>query len=367
MKILLIKTRHIGDTLLLTPSAKAIRRAYPEATLWVLVRKSCEGILEGCPEIDRVLTTANPEADNRHWYSVFGDIFTIRAIRDEKFDYAFDLSEGARGRWMTLFSGAKTRIGMSVRPPKRTIFRDLCLTRICHLHPFTGHAVEKDIQTISSVLDLGETIPPLAFERRCCKESALIPPDANFAFIHPGTRWERKKWFVEKWIAFCNRIKANHDWILVSTGSDESELSLAREIRAACGDKIVLTEGRLTWAESAGLLYRAQIFIGVDTAMCHLAAACQCPIVGLFGPSDERVWRPWKARHQLVFPPDKALQGNLPPQEKKLRRNALRTTDIELVEVLAAYENLRVRDGSLREARGVCPGHRYLQPNGGSQ
>ena len=38
MRILLIKPKHIGDTLILTPTIVAIKQAYPEAEIWVVVR-----------------------------------------------------------------------------------------------------------------------------------------------------------------------------------------------------------------------------------------------------------------------------------------------------------------------------------------
>ena len=49
MRILLIKPKQIGDSLILTPTITAIKRAHPEAEIWVVVRRGCEGILAGLP------------------------------------------------------------------------------------------------------------------------------------------------------------------------------------------------------------------------------------------------------------------------------------------------------------------------------
>ena len=56
MRLLFIKLKHIGDSLLLTPTLTAARAAYPAAEIWVVVRRGCEGILVGCPAVDGVLT-----------------------------------------------------------------------------------------------------------------------------------------------------------------------------------------------------------------------------------------------------------------------------------------------------------------------
>jgi heptosyltransferase III len=65
-------------------------------------------------------------------------------------------------------------------------------------------------------------------------------------------------------------------------------------------DRAVSTDGKLDWAHLAGCLYRARAFVGVDTAAMHLAAACQCPIVAIFGYSVVHQWHPWKAKFRLI-------------------------------------------------------------------
>ena len=74
MRILFIKLRHIGDSLLLTPTIVATKAKFPDAKIWVLVRNSCDAILAGCPEIDRILTTANPDATKRNHSDWIADI-----------------------------------------------------------------------------------------------------------------------------------------------------------------------------------------------------------------------------------------------------------------------------------------------------
>ena len=73
----------------------------------------------------------------------------------------------------------------------------------------------------------------------------------------------------------------------------------------------------------AGLLYRAKLFVGVDTAAMHLAAACQTPTVALFGPSFESEWRPWHTPHLIVTPDmdvnhPETEQPDANPQDRKI-------------------------------------------------
>lgn len=302
-RVLLIKLKHIGDSLLLTPTAVALRARHPRAVIWVVVRKGCEGILAGCPAIDRVLTSAAPEAENRSSFNWLGDAALLRELRAQRFDFTFELSDNNRGRWLAWLSSARTICADGG-------FRQLnwwwrrWFDRVSHSDWQNVHQVEKDYQTVSRILPLGGQVPPLCFERertRPWDEPRLQP---RFVVFHPGTRWLRKRWPVARWIE-TGRYLSRQGWqIVISAGPDAEEVTTARQIEQAVGAPALTTAGQLSWPQLAGLLYRARLFVGVDTAAMHLAAACQTPTVALFGPSPESYWRPWKVRHRLVRPHD---------------------------------------------------------------
>src|SRR6266496_3983286 len=109
MRLLFVKLKHIGDSLLLTPTLAAVRSTYPAAEIWVVVRKGCEGILQGCAAIDRLLTAAVPEPAKRSRLNWWHDFRTVRELRRRRFDHAFELTDGDRGRWIAAFSGADVR------------------------------------------------------------------------------------------------------------------------------------------------------------------------------------------------------------------------------------------------------------------
>ena len=59
-------------------------------------------------------------------------------------------------------------------------------------------------------------------------------------------------------------------------------------------------DGTTTWPQLAWLLSRAKLYVGPNTAAMHLAAACGCPVVTLFGPSIEDHWHPWQVPYRIV-------------------------------------------------------------------
>ncbi len=301
-KLLFIKLKHIGDALILTPTLTAARAAHPDALIWVVVRKGCEGILAGCPAIDRVLTSAAPESSARKTFDWLNDLKLLREIRRQHFDYAFELTQGDRGRLLAAWSGAKFRCANDgvARVPK---FWRWKFNRLSTRDWRNEHQVEANFSFVGEFLALNSTEPPpLAFDRARTQPCDLGVKLTDYIVIHPGTRWRRKRWPQDKWIEAGRELLKRVPQLVISTGPDAEEIRLGDALASALGPQAVSTRGKLSWAQLAGLLYGAKLFVGVDTAAMHLAAACQCPVVALFGDTVAKHWQPWRVPHRLVLP-----------------------------------------------------------------
>jgi len=88
--------------------------------------------------------------------------------------------------------------------------------------------------------------------------------------------------------------------VLVTAAPDPSERELVDDMLARTRARVVDLSGRLTLKELAALAARARLFIGVDSAPMHIAAAMRTPVVALFGPSGELEWGPWHVAHRVV-------------------------------------------------------------------
>src|SRR5665213_2200254 len=164
-KLLFIKLKHIGDSLLLTPTLTAARAAYPQAQIWVVVRKGCEGILAGCPAIDRVLTSAAPETSVRKTFDWLNDLKLLREIRRQNFDYTFELTQGDRGRLLVGWSGAQFRCANDgvYRVP---IFWRPWFNKLSTHNWTDEHQVEANFNFVNEFLPLNASEPPpLVFDR----------------------------------------------------------------------------------------------------------------------------------------------------------------------------------------------------------
>lgn len=307
MRILLVKLRHIGDALITTSVVQCIKDAYPDSEISLVIRKGTEGILQGCPQIDHLLTTAAAEQDRRRSKDIMNDLRLLRRLHGMRFDFAIDLGNNDRGRTLVGLSGATKRcVNHSVYQIKWPW--KLLTNQIGTSNWRPVHRVEADFLNVADFIDLSRTTPgPLIFQ----KEKALrpvieLPPGTSWVVIHPGTRWSRKRWDEDYWIELGKSIMSHGIHVVVSVGPDAEEIGLGDRLVKALGTGSVSTCGKLTWPNLAWLLCNAAFFVGVDTAAMHLAAAMGCPTVALFGPdSNADNWHPWQVPYELIrFAPD---------------------------------------------------------------
>ena len=343
MRILFTKLRHIGDNLLITPIIVATRQKFPEAEIWVAVRRGTEGILAGCPEIDRLLTTARPEEGRRTWRDSGSDFATLAGIAAGRFDFAMELGDNDRGRTLIAASMARVRathasdLGLSP-------FWRRCFTHVVEQERGNLHQVEMDYMTPRMVLGLPDDIPPLRFAREASLpwkgDSSL--PRGGFAILHAATRWHCKSWPSERWRAALEGILEFTPRVIVSCGPSPDEIAEARALCGGFGERVITTGGSSSWRELAWLLERARYYVGVDTAAMHLAAAMQTPVVSLFGHSVPGQFGPWKCPGIMVAPAGRKRgePGEVPglPDNDRM----LRITVGEVVEACRQADGLRI-------------------------
>lgn len=304
MRILFTKLRHIGDNLLVTPIIVATKRKYPDAEIWLAVRRSTEGILAGCPEIDRIVTTARPEESKRSWGDRVEDLRTLALIARTHFDYAFELGDNDRGRALVAASMARVR-GAHRGKPELSSFWRRSFTDIVTTERSAMHQVEMDYIVPKRALSLPEEPPPMRFDRAATRpwKGVFDPEQDEFSILHAATRWESKSWPRQRWREVLGRILDFTPRVIVSCGPNASEIAEAELLCAGFADRVTTTGGMASWNQLAWLLARAKYYVGVDTAAMHLAAAMGCPSVTLFGKTQTSRYRPWKVSHVMVASP----------------------------------------------------------------
>jgi heptosyltransferase-3 len=122
----------------------------------------------------------------------------------------------------------------------------------------------------------------------------------GFIHLHPASRWSFKCWPAQRNAALVDRLIERGERVVITAAPDESERRFVADIVARCAVPPIDLSGRLTLKELAALTAQARLFIGVDSAPMHMAAAMGTPVVALFGPSGPDQWGPWTARARVV-------------------------------------------------------------------
>lgn len=297
---LFIKLKHFGDVLLFTPTLAAVRQLYPEAHISVLVREGTEKVLEGCGLIDQILLTVPPEREQRKIGHFFEQVLMLRKLRERRYDYVFELTDGNRGRWCGALCKAGLRCASSYGWPASTLWRKIYQGLVTDDWN-QCHRVEKDYRLVRHFLPLPAEPPDLVFRAQKSSIECEIPA-GPYVVLHPASRWKRKLWPLERWAGVGRHLIGRGLACVISSGPDPQEVASALELREQIGSGAVCTGGRLAWNELGVLIQNARLFVGIDTAAMHLAAACQTPIVALFGPSIDQHWHPWHATYEIVSP-----------------------------------------------------------------
>ena len=300
-RILCIKLKHIGDVLLMTPSLRALRVAWPESRIAVLVPRGTEGVLTGNPDLDAVLVLERGEGFRGSWR-------IFRALRRHAPDLVLEMGQGDREAILGWLSGATERVGYA--PGRSGAWRRRLLTRLV---PWNGlqHMVETNLDLVRAcgVPAAGGrpilAVHPEARARIAVRlGSAGLGPGQPLVVVHPVSRWLFKAWSGAGCAeAIDGLVRAQGIAVAVTSGPGPTEVEAAGRILAAVTVPVINLVGQTSLEELAAVLERAALFIGVDSAPMHMAAALGIPVVALFGPSGEFSWGPWGDGHAVVSSP----------------------------------------------------------------
>jgi heptosyltransferase III len=290
--ILVVVTRRIGDVLLTTPIVRSLKAAWPDTPIDMLVFRGTEGVLEGNPDVRRVIVVA-PRAGLRERFADAARIW-------RRYDLACAAVSSDRPRFYCWFAGKK-RVGLV--DPGRVNW----LTRFM-LHGIALN-LHESVHTVNSTLALAPLLgltpvaevvaPGMGDDARRARFDArldvppVMRPGDPFVVLHPYPMFAYKRWHLEGWVQLIRWLRSQNFAIALSGGPADAEREYAGQVAAASGGTVLNLVGQLSLAESAELIRRAKLFVGPDTGATHIAAATGTPTVALFGPSDPVRWGPW--------------------------------------------------------------------------
>ena len=292
-RVLVVRLRSIGDTVLATPSLHALRRFLPEARIDVLLEDWVAPLLEGSADVDRVVTVRRKSKSSR--------LGVARRLRAEGYDVAYNLHGGSTAALLVRASGARHRVGYAdysyaslhnhAAPPSSELWaaeKTHSAEQQLGLLGWTGVPV-----TDRPASRLAVTPAAAASVARRLREEAGLEEARPLALLHPAAAFETKTWAAEKFARVVEHLATRGLASVAVAGPGESKV--IDDVRARSAAPLAgFTD--LSLPELTALAARATLFVGNDSGVAHIAAAVVTPQVVVFGSSNVAHWRPWTRR-----------------------------------------------------------------------
>lgn len=292
--ILIINIRLIGDVILTTPLVGILKNAFPDAAIDFLVNRGTGEFLEKDPRVRRVIYSekGSVAAGGGREGGYFRDIF-------RRYDLAINMNASDRGSVAALLAGKKTRVGFTLGDNfgqalwKKMLFHRLiplpCQNHVALLCKSVADALGLATDRLSASVHWDAADAERV--RQVLEKAGL---DGAYFVIHPFARWRYKLWTMEKFAELSDRVAERYGLRPVWTASPSTvEVSMVQQGAELCRHAPLVIKGEFSLNQMACLLSGASLYIGLDTAVTHMAAAAGIPLVALYGPTELNRWFPW--------------------------------------------------------------------------
>lgn len=287
--VLLIVTRRIGDVLLSTPLLRSLRRACPQARIDALVFKGTGGILAGNPDVNHVLEV-EPQTTTRSQLAMIARVF-------RRYDLALTTQGGDRPFLYTL-AAAHQRLGIVPALRWQDGWKRWLTQRWTLLDDLNTHTVLQNLRLadLLAIPRCYQVVPPRCpdFSEVLRKFYPMAWSDEPYVVLHPVPMWRYKHWTRAGWIALAQYALKQGLGVIFSGGPHHQERNFVQQLmRRLPKQRVIDVCGQLNLAQLTEILRRCRCYVGPDTVVTHLAAACGAPTIALFGPTNPIKWGPW--------------------------------------------------------------------------
>ncbi|OPA71622.1 putative lipopolysaccharide heptosyltransferase III [Campylobacter pinnipediorum subsp. caledonicus] len=289
MKILVMKFRNIGDVLLTTPLISNLRHHFPNSQIDFALNKGCEAMINQNPNINQVHIYDREFARSG---GIFRRIKTelkfISKIKKQKYDIAIQTTSGDRGIIIAKYAKIKKIVGFEGNNKTINKFITHKVDKISGLR----HTVDKNLDTLKTLnLEIINKKVKIFFDLNLANSLKL--PE-NFIHFHITSRWMFKcvkDEIIADIIDFCeNELNIK---CVITSDKNKAELKKVEDVLNICKTNPISFAGLLNLKQVSALSSKSKLFIGVDTAIMHIAAANNIPVIAFFGPSGAFEWGPW--------------------------------------------------------------------------
>ncbi|HSE33164.1 MAG TPA: glycosyltransferase family 9 protein [Pyrinomonadaceae bacterium] len=286
-RVLLIRLRSIGDTVLSTASIHALSRFLPDAEIDILVENWVAPVLDEHPFINNVITFERGGLSAR--------ARVAHEIRSRHYDVVYNLHGGTTATFLTRATGARHRVGYASYQYAQ-LHNHQAPSPLLLWGQQRTHSVEQQLALLGWTGIPVTDRPPTKLAVTRSAEARINEilnaaglTDKEFALIHPAAAFATKQWAANNFAKVADYLAANGIATIAIAGPNQA--AVLNELITGAATPIVACEVSLP--EVTALASRSHLFVGNDSGIAHIAAAVGTPSVVVFGSSNIAHWRPW--------------------------------------------------------------------------
>ncbi|HEX5378125.1 MAG TPA: glycosyltransferase family 9 protein [Phenylobacterium sp.] len=246
----------------------------PQARFTIVAGPVAAPLFVDVPRLDRVIVFEKSK-DGGHWFKLW------RQVRETEWGLIVDMRGSA-------ISGLLKR-------RRRAVFKRS-----------SGPPVHKVIEAARVLKMEGAPAAPYLFTSQETEDAAaeLTAGPGPILALAPAANWVGKTWPLERFAQVAIQLLGESGPLqggrLMVLGAPEDANVVQALRHVAPKGRFIDLVGKVDLLTAYACLKHVRLFIGNDSGLMHLAAAAGAPTVGLFGPSDERLYAPWGPKTRVV-------------------------------------------------------------------
>ncbi len=305
MRILVVRYRFIGDTILTVPFLRNLRRFYPDAKIDMLVAPVSGELLEPCPYIDNLFYF---DTTRKHRYE-FGKankksfFHYIKLLRTQKYDKVYVLKRSLSSAMLCAFAGIPKRIGFN------TEGRGFLLTKRVP-YDSSKHEVESflDVLKADNIPVEDDYLELWLNEQDVLNAKEILSKYSSDGrknvIVHATSGNPKKQWKMEYFAKIIEKL-SNEKGVQIFHLGAKSDRSVYEKIRSMINVPLNIEPvnlcGEMDLRLSAAFISLMDLVFGNDSGTFHVAGALNVPTIVIYGPMDYRKWRVWNKNTKALF------------------------------------------------------------------
>jgi ADP-heptose:LPS heptosyltransferase len=308
--ILLVKTKNIGDSIILTSAINDVPNNFKHIDV-ICLPESID-IFAMHPRVRNIFSIPRDREGIGKWLAYFK---LWEKIKRNDYAALIQFSNDWRGALLARFFKGAFSIARSHF--KRGHFWESSFSRLIRDANADSTAVEMDSELLKeSNLRRSESPAPYFLKpTEYIKKKTIaklkkngLSLDEKIVFFHAQSRWSFKEIPIKTSSEVIDSLIKKNYQVILSGSKDDYKKNL--EISSLCTYKpVILNSSSLI--ETTSVMEISDYVLSVDSMTVHMASALKKPIIAIFGPTDDKVWRPYKTKFEIV-----ALDKNYAPKFK---------------------------------------------------